>query len=277
MKIDKFYFFLITILVCVLVIFWPIQKSLPFIDQNFSLFTITNPLSKEIVDVNHSQEAIPILMYHYIRDPDVQKSSIGKNLSVSPSSLEKHLKIIKAKGLTTTTLADWVNKKIVQPSIILTFDDGYSDFYTNAWPILKKYKARATIFIIKDKIDQPGYLTSNQIQKLSSQNVEIGSHSASHPNLTNISDANIKTQLEDSKSELEGITAKEVISFGYPSGKFDDRVIRAVKEAGYKIAVTTDSDVADLKNYTLYSLPRLRMKETTNFEKIFDDYNLWSI
>lgn len=213
-------------------------------------------------------------MYHYIRDPDLQSDGVGKNLSVSPNSFESQLKIIQSKGLKTATLADFANNKVYEPSVILTFDDGYSDFYTHAWPILTKYGARATVFVITDKINRPGYLTSNQIQQLSSENIEIGSHSVSHPNLTNTGDANIKKQLEESKAELEGITAKEVVSFCYPSGKYNEKVMQAVKAAGFRAAVTTDFDIASLEKYTLYSLPRLRMKDTTNLTQIFNDYDL---
>ena len=142
-------------------------------------------------------------------------------------------------------------------------------------PILKKYGARATVFVITDRINRPGYLSSNQIQELSSENIEIGSHSVSHPNLTNTGDANIKKQLEESKTELEGITAKEVVSFCYPSGKYNEKVMKAVKVAGFKAAVTTDFDIASLEKHTLYSLPRLRMKDSTNLEQIFNDYDLW--
>jgi len=272
-KIDKFYLFLIIILVFVSVVFWPTPKTPLVFDPGFSPSILTTTLPKKGFMVNY-QKSLPILMYHYIRDPDLQSDGVGKNLSVSPSALEKHLKIIQSKGFKTATLADFANHKVFEPSVILTFDDGYGDFYTNAWPILTKYGARATVFVITDKIDRPGYLTSNQIQQLSSENIEIGSHSVSHPNLTNASDANINKQLEDSKVELEGITAKEVVSFCYPSGKYDEKVMQAVKKAGYSTAVTTDFDFASLEKYSIYALPRFRVKETTDLKQIFTDYHL---
>lgn len=273
MKIDKFYLFLIIILIFASVVFWPTPRSPVIFDQSFSPSIIKTTLSDKDQLFNH-QKSLPILMYHYIRDPDLQSDGIGKNLSVSPNSFESHLKIIQSKGFKTATLAEFATNKVYEPSVILTFDDGYSDFYTDARPILKKYGARATVFVITDKIDRPGYLTSNQIQQLSSENIEIGSHSVSHPNLTNTSDANIIKQLEESKTELEGITAKEVGSLCYPSGKYDEKVIQAVKIANYRAAVTTDFDIASLEKYTLYSLPRLRMKDTTDLVQIFKDYDL---
>lgn len=272
MKIDKFYLVLVVVLLSSLIIFWPTRRSFLIFDQN-TLFDL-KPSSLTNTKRLSYQRQLPILMYHYIRQPNLQESNIGRNLSVSPSALEKQLQIIESHGLKTATLVEFIKNRILKPSVILTFDDGYRDFYTNAWPILKKYGARATIFVITDRIDQPGYLTSNQIQMLSSQNIEIGSHSVSHPNLTNASDLNVRKQLEDSKSEIESIIAKEVTSFSYPSGKYDERIIHAVLDAGYWSAVTTDSAAVFLDDYNLYSLPRLRVKETTDLEKMLDESNL---
>lgn len=273
MKIDKFYLVSTVILLSSLIIFWPIRRSFWIFDQNLSLFSLKPSFPKDTERLNY-QRQLPILMYHYIREPNLQESNIGRNLSISPGALKKQLQIIESHGLKTATLAELTKNRILAPSVILTFDDGYTDFYTNAWPILKKYGARATVFIITDRIDQPGYLTANQIQTLSSQNIEIGSHSVSHPNLTNASDLNVQKQLEDSKSEIESIIAKEVTSFSYPSGKYDERIINAVFKAGYRSAVTTDSAAILLDDYNLYSLPRLRVKETIDLERMLDELNL---
>lgn len=124
--------------------------------------------------------------------------------------------------------------------VVLTFDDGYKDFYTNAFPILKKYKFKSTIFIITDKVGQNGYMTWEDLSELSESGlVEIGSHSISHPDLSKTSESLQKEQLLKSKSEIETNLGIEVVSFCYPSGKYNETTLRLLPITGYKYAVTT--------------------------------------
>lgn len=250
-------------------LFWPGK-----IKQEFFLDSVSQDNSRDLSGVGAPQE-VPILMYHYVRDPDILpiEDSVGRSLSISSARLISNLNTIQAKGLKTATLRELAEGKINHPSVILTFDDGYEDFYRSGWPILKKYQAKATIFIISSKVGRPGYLSAGQIQELRHGGIEIGSHTVSHPNLTNTSAGNLEIQLNRSKTDLESIIGGKVVSFAYPSGQFNEKVIDQLKESGYISAVTTIEDVAQTENsnQSIYTLPRIRIKEKTDLRQILTD------
>lgn len=267
---SKYYFWLIALGLFLFFVLWPERQTLLHLQES-ELSFISPLISRFDFDREIATEPpteIPILMYHYIRDPNKISldDTVGRNLSVAPATLESHLKILQANDLATATLADLINGEIKNPSVVLTFDDGYGDFYTNALPILRKYKAKATVFVITGRLDQPGYLKSWQLQNLPKYDVEIGSHTINHYNLTNISETKLEAELEESKEDLESIIARPVVSFAYPSGRFNQSVTKQVEKSGYKGAVTTVSGKVNLLDSGLnyFALSRLRMTDKVN-------------
>ena len=211
---------------------------------------------------NGSAVKIPILMYHYIRDFNDPNDKIGINLSVSPSNFSNELDKIQKAGYETITFRDILSKSIPAKPIILTFDDGYEDFYQNALPVLKSHQMKAVSFVIFEK--QGGdYMTANQIKELESDGVEVGSHTLSHPDLTTVSQDKAKTEIGESKTKLENLIGKTIISFCYPSGKVNDAVEKITKDDGYLFATTTKSGIADFTSDKLL-LNRYRMNPDTN-------------
>ena len=97
-----------------------------------------------------------------------------------------------------------------------------------------------------------------QIKELAEAGFEIGSHTVSHPHLTTISDEQLQREIVDSKRALEDITGKEVVSFSYPYGDLDERVIDAVMAAGYKNAVSTKLGVANSRG--AFDIPRVNVR-----------------
>src|SRR3990167_8666691 len=127
---------------------------------------------------------VPILMYHYIRDAS-NESQLGKNLSVSPETFKAQVKWLKENNYSTIKLADMADpdKKAIskiylekKKPIILTFDDGYLDAYTQAFPILKEYQFIGTFFVINDYIGRDYRLTQTQITEMEQVGMEFGSH-----------------------------------------------------------------------------------------------------
>lgn len=206
-----------------------------------------------------SEYQVPILMYHYIRNADGE-SELGKNLSVSPDNFAAQLAWLKESGYTTIKMADLADPERTAVSkayfenkkpIILTFDDGYEDAYTQAFPTLGKYGFIGTFYIIRSYVGGGNYMNQAQINELAKAGMEIGSHSLSHPNLTVLSLADLKKQIDDSK--------EQTTTFCYPLGKYNDQVITKVEEAGYSTAVTTRGGIANQES-NLFELPRVRIE-----------------
>lgn len=215
---------------------------------------------------------IPILMYHYIRDYNDSKDKIGTNLSVSPQKFEEQLRWLKDNNYQTINprdLADPDKKSLSQisnlklKSVILTFDDGYRDAYTEAFPILKKYGFKGVFYIITDYVEKPEHASWNELKQMKQEGMIIGSHTVSHPDLTKQYQNGLVKQLKESKITLEETLAIQVSDFCYPAGKFDEDVIAVLKETGYQTATTTQFGIAD-QNSDLLKLPRIRMTNETN-------------
>lgn len=214
----------------------------------------------EVIYPKVSEYKVPILMYHYIRIAPIG-DTLGENLSVTPTNFALQMKWLNENNYATLSLVDLddPDKKAIskitalkKKPIILTFDDGYEDAYTNALPILKQNNFTGTFFIIRDFVGRPEYMDQTQIDKLAASNMEIGSHTLSHPSLEKLSESAQRKQIFDSKLSAE--------TFCYPSGKYNDTTITLVKEAGYKVAVTTSPGIAN-QDSNLFELPRIRMQD----------------
>lgn len=227
------------------------------------------------IDNYHSDSIlrIPILMYHYVEYVRDEKDTIRKSLNINPYIFEEQLKTLKGANYTFTTqneIASYLKNEIIMPNkpIALTFDDGYRDFYTVAYPLLKKYKAKATIYIIVNFLNDPNYLTEKQLQELSlDNNIEIASHTLNHIHMKSANIKSIQYELSESKSRLEKLIGKPVFSFAYPYGAFSEGAIEEVVLSKYKSAVTvTSGKDQSIKN--MYYLYRLRPGARTGNELI---------
>ena len=123
--------------------------------------------------------------------------------------------------------------------VSLTFDDGWASQYTNALPILQDTNIKATFYIISDAArDSWGdYMNAKQVLHINDLGHEIGSHTATHPDLTAISSTEAAVEIERSKKDLESLLgSKKVRTFTYPYDHYNDKIIELVKRAGYESA-----------------------------------------
>jgi peptidoglycan/xylan/chitin deacetylase (PgdA/CDA1 family) len=218
-------------------------------------------------------ESVPILMYHYIRTVTDPNDTLGANLSVSPESFSKQLDYLSANNYQTISLQQlrdgfagtYKIDKTKKP-IIITFDDGYDDAYTQAYPILKKHNMIGVFYIISGQIGQSERMTSNQIAEIDKTGMVIGSHSKNHLDLTSISSTQLNSQLLDSKSTLQLLLGHPVFDFCYPAGEYNANDIEALKVDGYLTAATTKTGISNVES-NLFELPRIRMQNNTNLEK----------
>ncbi len=202
-------------------------------------------LPKPLTGPTPTKLKIPILIYHYIEYVKDPKDKIRLSLNIQPWLLEQQIKTLKQNGftfLTPSDIPDILTGKTKLPArpIILSFDDGYRDFYTDAFPILKKYQARAINYVVPGFLDLPNNLTHQQLAELNTSSlIEIGAHTVSHAYLKGLNKKRVEFEVRQSKIALEHELKKEIVSFAYPYGAFDLQAVQVVKEAGFKTAVTT--------------------------------------
>lgn len=184
---------------------------------------------------------LPILVYHRIDIAPEHTDSVYKSLTIEPHWFDTHLQYLRDHGFVSVSYADVIDyfehgTPLPKRPMMINFDDGYGDNITNALPILKKHGYRATFFIATNLVGHKVYMTWEELKEIVNAGMEIGGHTAWHPNLTKSSDEKLIYELTASKEAIEKKLGVSVSAFAYPFGKYDDRVIAAVKKSGYSIA-----------------------------------------
>lgn len=188
---------------------------------------------------------IPILMYHYVEYVTDDKDTIRKSLSITPYTFEQEVKTLSEANytfLTANELADILDgeKQLPEKPVLLTFDDGHWDLDTVVLPILKKYDAKATAYIVPGFLGGSDFLTETQLKDvIDSGLIEIGAHTVHHVSLKGKFMPLVQDEVLGSKQILEKKFAFQVTNFAYPNGSFDDQAIQVVKKAGFRTAVST--------------------------------------
>lgn len=210
---------------------------------------------------------VPILTYHYIGGNPNPTDRMRNTLSVEPQIFAQHMEYLVKEGYTTISLDTFgavMQGKAAMPGkpIILTFDDGYIDFYLNAYQILKKYHLSATVFIPTGKVGTPSYMTWDQIQEIQKDGlIQFEAHSVTHRDLTTLMSEELKNEIIQSKVDLEKRLGTIVNWFAYPYGKSNKAVVNEVRNTGFVGAVTTIDGVYHT-NENLYLLKRRNMSGT---------------
>ena len=200
-------------------------------------------------------------MYHYIRVNPNPLDREGFNLSVTPSDFAAQMSYLSAHGYRTVTPQEIISGAARSgrgKPVAITFDDGYEDVYTAAYPILARHGFKATFYIISGFVGRPGYLTWDQIRALANAGENIGSHTVNHADLLLADPLTLRLELVDSKTAIQREIGRPVLDFAYPSGEYDPTVEQAVRAAGYRTAVTTAYGFAQPSDVPL-ALPRLRV------------------
>lgn len=175
-----------------------------------------------------------VFMYHLIME---EPYSVYDGLFVRPSDFEAQLDVIAASGAETLFADEY--RLTAKPSVVITFDDGYEDNYTTAFPMLVERGLKATIFLITDLIDTPGYLTRAQIKEMAkSPYIRFGCHTKSHLDLGDYTEPMIQRQLDISNMIIEDLVGYEVRALAYPTGGYNDIVLTMAAER-FDFAYTT--------------------------------------
>lgn len=219
--------------------------------ENLDEALIASPINKD------ANIFVPILMYHYIRDYQNLDDPLGIQLSVSPNTFNNQMMSLKKAGYQTISLTQFATRNFTVPKpIIITFDDGYLDQFTNAVPILESLGFKATFFIVRDFVGRDGYMGKEELNKLRILGMELGGHSLSHRNLSTME---YERQVYDISQSLVGLDWV----FSYPAGKYSPVTLDIVDGLNIKAAVTTNIGVATELS-SLYELPRIRVGERTD-------------
>lgn len=189
-----------------------------------------------------------ILGYHRIRN----QQQVGAD---TISTLKAQVETLQLLGYQFITVREFAEEGVSRKkkSVILTFDDGYQDFYYVVAPVLQEYGVRATVFVVAGYVDTNHIfewieypetpldyiLTSKQIVELHRSGFEIGSHTLTHPRLTELQAERVREELAQSRKLLEKIIGSRVSSFCYPQGFYNREIMQLVREAGYSAAVVS--------------------------------------
>ncbi len=224
-----------------------------------------------------------ILMYHMIHNP--VKGAKFNSLRVSPAMFEKQIRYLSEQGWRFFTMSELIQSKnnLPEKSVAITFDDGYQDNLQNALPILKKYRARATIYLVVDRhkrewsskrkpentsgeLMKEAKLQDEEVRELLNTGlIEIGSHSITHENLPTLGDAQKKVEIMNSRKQLQEIFGIECDAFCYPFGLYDETDVKLVEQAGYASATTVEKGIDDLSSADPYRLKRITISGKDNF------------
>lgn len=224
---------------------------------------------------------VPILMYHYVSELPADADAIRRDLTVSPQQFEAQLTFLREAGYTGVTLEDVLlhlatGQPLPAKPIVLTFDDGYADAYTNVFPLLKKHGFPGTFALITGFIDEgrPGHLTWEQAAEMQAAGMEIIAHSVNHPDLRTLGASALQAEVQGSREAIEAHLGKPVRFFCYPSGRYDYRTLAVLRAADYWGAVVTAGGAVH-SSEAPYELRRVRVHggdDLDEFQALLDYY-----
>ncbi len=224
-----------------------------------------------ILQTGSRTDQLPILMYHHICPFD---ASQPKRWQLAPEDFESQLRYLSDHGFHSVALADWQQAVVTQMplpgnAVLLTFDDGYLDFFTYAWPLLQKYGFSASVFIITDQAGvqfegQP-LMDWHQIKQLKKAGIEFGSHSAQHLSIPSLGYADMVREGWRSRITLEEKLETPVRAFCYPFGDSDPIVRHLIGACGYEMGLSLGARRSSFSD-DLLNLSRIEVEGTDSIK-----------
>jgi peptidoglycan/xylan/chitin deacetylase (PgdA/CDA1 family) len=213
-----------------------------------------------------------ILMYHIVDNP---RDTSEEKYCCSVKNFERQMRYLRQSAFSPVSLDIYIsslrnNSPIPDNPIVITFDDGFEDFYRNAFPAAQKHDIPLTLFMVTEGIGgtnkwmhQRGkpkrkLLNQNELLSCAKAGVTIGSHTLTHPRLTEVDDKTANNEIKLSKMHLQDILQQEVKHFAYPYGLYDPNHLEIIEEAGYESACSTRSGF-NRNNINLFELRRIEV------------------
>jgi peptidoglycan/xylan/chitin deacetylase (PgdA/CDA1 family) len=236
---------------------------------------------KEYIRLKRAEtRRVPILMYHSISETASPKF---KPFCVSPQLFAEHMAYLHQHRYTSVTVTQLVRALaqggagLPERPVVLTFDDGFADFYSEALPVLSRYGFTATLYLATAYIDGTSrwlqregeaarpMLSWEQLREIAAQGIECGAHSHSHPQLDTLPPSVARREIAHSKGILQEQLSQEIASFAYPFGYSTASVRRQVQEAGFSSACAVRHAMSSLLTNP-FALARLMVSATTTVD-----------
>lgn len=210
---------------------------------------------------------VPILIYHRVSDTAEEPQTL------KVADFEAQIKFLVDDGysfiMPDDLLDAWEKDKALPAKpVLITFDDGHEDIYTNVFPILQKYNIRATVFLVTDHIGMDEYLTWDLARALQEGGfIDFESHTKSYKTLTKIKPDKLWNEVYGSKQAIEWALHKPAKFIAYPEGKYSVEVEETCKECNFRAGFIEDYGLAknESDNYILTRIPVLGSDENTLF------------
>lgn len=227
---------------------------------------------------------VPILMYHHVGDLPPNADAVRTSLTVSQDRFEAEMNFLVEQGYTTIKLVDLIQhlqsgEPLPEKTVILTFDDGYDDNYTNVFPTLKDHGFVGTFFIIGSPTDygSPGYMRWEQILEMYNNGMEIGAHSLTHRyNLGTTRNSTQDGEIKNGHKLMVDHLPNWTPIFSYPSGSYNQYTLTLLNELGYVAAVTTKQGTLQT-NAKSYELRRVRIRGEWTMPQFLYWFNYWTV
>ena len=224
--------------------------------------------------------AVPILTYHYFGYESTTEYKRSPLLFVTPENFAKQMRYLKENSyqvIPLDTLVEGLKNKRRFPrnTVVITIDDGHKSIFTYAYPVLKKYGFPVTVFIVSDYMGmKKDYLSWDQVQEMSKNNISFGGHTRNHVYLLSIKNSRdaLWDEIAGSKKVIEDHLGIPIDYFCYPGGGFNNEIETLVQQAGYKGACATNRGFDILNRSNFYELDRVSVR---NSDPYFSFLNLY--
>jgi len=216
-----------------------------------------------------SKPGTVFLMYHELALPNratCHREPGYTRYVVSASNFCAHMDRLKRDGWHAKN-ASQALQSFDGKSACVTFDDGCETDLLSAAPLLKELGFGATSYITVGFLGQPGYLSASQVRSLSALGVEIGCHSQTHPYLPDLDDARLRDETAGAKDRLEQIAGVPVEHFSCPGGRWDRRVVAAVKAANFR-SMATSRTAMNFAGTNPFGLARVAVLQNASEESV---------
>lgn len=206
-----------------------------------------------------SRKPVPILMYHAIRTAPA--GARNRALWVRPREFGAQVRALRRAGYRAVTLQrvwdSWQGRATLPPKpIVLSFDDGYASHVRIALPVLRRVRWEGVLNLTLSEVGKLG--GDAAVRRLIAAGWEIGAHTRTHPDLTVVSDAQLRDEVVTARREIQDRFGVPANFFCYPAGRYDGRVVAAVAEAGHLAATTVRPGFAKASSNP-YALARVQV------------------